>query len=260
MEFKLIRMKIESGVAQIILNRPDVMNALNFEMVTEIGIAVKALAENESIRVLIISGGGADFAAGADIPPMLDSNPEQARKRTFNNTFNAVEKLEIPVIAAVSGYALGGGLELALACDIRICSAEAKLGLPEIKLGIFPGAGGTQRLPKIIGTGRAKEMILTGNPINARKAYEYGLCNIITDGSPVDEALKLSGKFTMLSRTALSGAKRSLNFSMSSTLEAGIRFEEDLWSGCFSTEDQYEGMKAFIEKRKPVFTGKQRSL
>ena len=256
MEFKFIRMNIKDGITQIIMNRPEVMNALNFEMVTEIGTAVKIVSEDESSRVLIITGSGENFAAGADIPPMLDNTPEQARKRTFNKTFNAIEQLEIPVIAAISGYALGGGLELAISCDIRICSADAKLGLPEIRLGIFPGAGGTQRQPKIIGIGRAKEMILTGNPIDAQKAFEYGLCNILSDGSAAEEAFKLAGKFVMLSRTALSGAKRAVNFGTGSSLAEGINFEEDVWSGCFSTEDQHEGMKAFIEKRKPVFTGK----
>lgn len=256
MEFKFIILQAENGISQIILNRPDVMNALNFEMVSEIGKAVKIIAEDNDARTLIISGMGGNFAAGADIHPMIDSNPQQARKRTFNNTYNSIEKLEIPVIAAISGYALGGGLELALACDIRICSADAKLGLPEIKLGIFPGAGGTQRLPRIIGLGRAKEMILTGNPVDAQKALESGLCNIVSAGNPVDEALKLAVKFAALSQTALSGAKRAVNFSSESDLSAGISFEEDVWSGCFSTEDQHEGMKAFTEKRKPVFTGK----
>ena len=256
MKFEFITLQIENGIAQIILNRQEVMNALNFEMVCEIGNAINIVSENNNSRVLIISGKGENFAAGADIPPMLDNTPQQARKRTFNETYNSIEKLEIPVIAAISGYALGGGLELALACDIRICSADAKLGLPEIKLGVFPGAGGTQRLPRIIGLGRAKEMVLTGNPIDARKALDFGLCNIISDGDPVEEALKFAGKFTALSRTALSGAKRVVNFGTGSDLAAGISFEEDVWAGCFSTEDQREGMAAFIEKRKPVFTGK----
>jgi enoyl-CoA hydratase len=256
MEFKFIIMQIENGIAQIILNRQTVMNALNFEMVCEIGKAVNIISEDANARVLIISGKGDNFAAGADIHPMLDNTPQQARKRTFNNTYNSIERLEIPVIAAISGYALGGGLELALACDIRICSADAKLGLPEIKLGIFPGAGGTQRLPRIIGLGRAKEMILTGNPIDARKALDFGLCNIIADGDPIEEALKYAGKLAALSPTALSRAKRVLNFSSESNLISGINYEEDVWAGCFSTEDQREGMTAFIEKRKPVFTGK----
>lgn len=256
MEFKFIIMQIENGVAQIILNRPEVMNALNFEMICEIGKAVDIIAEDSNARVLIISGKGENFAAGADIPPMLDNTPQQARKKTFNNTYNSIEKLDIPVIAAISGYALGGGLELALACDIRICSADSKLGLPEIRLGIFPGAGGTQRLPRIIGLGRAKEMILTGNSVDACKALDYGLCNIISDGDPKVEALKFAGELAVLSRTALSCAKRVINFSSESNLASGINYEEDVWAGCFSTEDQHEGMTAFIEKRKPVFSGK----
>jgi enoyl-CoA hydratase len=256
MEFKLILLKMKEGIAQIILNRPDVLNALNLEMVAEIAEAVKIIQKNSDVRVLIISGIGGNFAAGADIPPMLELTPEQAVKRTFNYAYDSIENLGIPVIAAISGYALGGGLELALSCDIRICSHDAKLGLPEINLGIFPGAGGTQRLPKIIGTGRAKEMIFTGRPIDADKAVEYGLCNIISDGNPVDDALKMAEKFISLSACALAGAKRVVNFGIGRDLSTGIKFEEEVWSECFSTDDQHEGMKAFIEKRKPVFTGK----
>lgn len=256
MDFKFIKLEISDGIAQMILNRPGVMNALNFEMAGEIGTAVDIISNDTDIAALIISGSGENFAAGADIPPMLDNTPEQARKRTFNKTFNSVENLEVPVIAAISGYALGGGLELALACDIRVCSADARLGLPEIKLGIFPGAGGTQRLPKIIGAGRAREMILLGGIIDARKALEFGLCSIISAGSPVDKAVEFAMKFKALSKIALSGAKRAINFGIGNDLASGIRFEEEVWSGCFSSEDQYEGMKAFVEKRKPVFKGK----
>jgi len=162
----------------------------------------------------------------------------------------------IPVIAAISGYALGGGLELALACDIRICSADAKMGLPEIKLGIFPGAGGTQRLPKIIGTGRAKEMIFSGAIIGAERALEIGLVNGISEGSVFDEAMNMANIFRLLSPLALAAAKKAVNFGLGNDLHSGIKFEEEQWAGCFSTEDQREGMKAFSEKRKPVFTGK----
>jgi enoyl-CoA hydratase len=208
------------------------------------------------VGALIICGAEGNFAAGADIPPMINLNPQQARERTFNNAYNSIESLKIPVIAAISGYALGGGLELALACDIRICSADAILGLPEIKLGIFPGAGGTQRLPAIIGAGRAKDMIYTGKPVNASKALDYGLCNMVTENNLLDEAKKYASQLLKLSSAALAGAKRAVNFGTASDLAAGIQFEEDLWSLCFSTEDQKIGMQAFIDKEKPVFTGK----
>ena len=208
MEFKFIKMKVEDGIAQIILNRPEVLNALNIATGDEI-ISVSRILKNDSnIHALIISGIGANFAAGADIVPMMNATPLEARKLTFNRAYNSIESLDIPVIAAISGYALGGGLELALACDIRICSADAKMGLPEIRLGIFPGAGGTQRLPKIIGAGRAKEMIFTGIPVDAKRALEIGLVNAIAEGSVIDEALKMAKIFRNLSPVALGAAKR----------------------------------------------------
>ncbi len=256
MEFKLIKLETADGIAQIILNRPEVLNALNYEMVMEIAEAVRIISVDDNIKVLIISGTGGNFAAGADIPPMLNNNTQQARSRTFNNVFNSIENLGKPVIAAISGYALGGGLELALACDVRICSGDAKFGLPEIKLAIFPGAGGTQRLPRIIGTGRAKEMILTGCLIDAQKALNCGLCTSISGSDIMEDALKTAEIFLKLSPVALESAKRVINFGMNSSLASGIQYEEDVWSACFATDDQREGMKAFIEKRKPVFTGK----
>jgi enoyl-CoA hydratase len=205
---------------------------------------------------MIITGSGSNFAAGADIIPMMNASPQEARKLTFNRAFNSIESFELPVIAAISGYALGGGLELALACDIRICSEDAKMGLPEIKLGIFPGAGGTQRLPKIIGTGRAKDMIFTGAIIGAERAFEIGLVNSIAEDDVLNEVLKMAKIFRSLSPLTLGAAKRAVNFGLGNDLQAGIRFEEELWAGCFSTDDQREGMKAFSEKRKPEFTGR----
>lgn len=256
MNYNFIIYEKKQGLAVITLNRPEVLNALNYEMVCEIEDAAADIAESRDAAALIICGTKGNFAAGADIPPMLDLNPQQARERTFNRAYNMIENLEIPVIAAISGYALGGGLELALACDIRICSHDARLGLPEIKLGIFPGAGGTQRLPAIIGAGRAKDMIFTGSPVNAAKALEYGLCNMVTDNDVLEEAVKYASQFLKLSSAALAGAKRAVNFGTVANLAAGIQYEEDLWSLCFSTEDQRIGMQAFMDKKKPVFTGK----
>ena len=256
MDFKRIQFKIEDGIAQIVINRPEVLNALNIETGEEILEAAKSLKNENNIHALIISGSGANFAAGADVVAMVEAKPNDVRKLVFNRIFNFVESLDFPVIAAISGFALGGGLELALACDIRICSADAKLGMPEIKLGIFPGAGGTQRLPKIIGAGRAKEMIFTGIPVDAKKALEIGLVNAVAEGNVLDEAMKMAKIFRNLSPVALGAAKRVVNFGLGNDLQTGIRFEEEVWSGCFATEDQREGMKAFVEKRKPVFKGK----
>ncbi len=256
MKYRFIGFIIDEGIAQIKINRAEVLNALNIETGDEIIDVCNNLKKESSARAMIITGSGANFAAGADILPMMNASPQEARKLTFNRAFNSIESLELPVIAAISGYALGGGLELALACDFRICSVDAKMGLPEIKLGIFPGAGGTQRLPKIIGAGRAKEMIFTGAIIGAERALEIGLVNGISEGSVFDEALKMANIFCSLSPLALGAAKKAVNFGLGNDLQSGIKFEEELWAGCFSTEDQREGMKAFSEKRKPVFTGK----
>ncbi len=253
MDFKFIQFKVDDGIAQIMINRPEVLNALNIATGDEILEAAQHLKKQNNIYALVISGTGANFAAGADVLPMIKATPNEVRKLVFNRIYNVIESLDFPVIAAISGYAFGGGLELALACDIRICSAEAKMGLPEIKLGIFPGAGGTQRLPKIIGAGRAKEMIFTGNPVDAKKAYEIGLVNVVAEGSALDEAMKMAKIFRSLSPVALGAAKRVVNFGLGNDLQTGIKFEEEVWSGLFSTEDQREGMTAFAEKRKPVF-------
>jgi enoyl-CoA hydratase len=256
MKHRFIKFIIDDGIAQIKINRPEVLNALNIETGDEIIDVCNKLKKETGARAMIITGSGSNFAAGADFIPMMNASPQQARNLTFNRAFNSIESLEIPVIAAISGYALGGGLELALACDIRICSADAKMGLPEIKLGIFPGAGGTQRLPKIIGTGRAKEMIFSGAIIGAERALEIGLVNGISEGSVFDEAMNMANIFRLLSPLALAAAKKAVNFGLGNDLHSGIKFEEEQWAGCFSTEDQREGMKAFSEKRKPVFTGK----
>ncbi|HOP65228.1 MAG TPA: enoyl-CoA hydratase-related protein [Spirochaetota bacterium] len=256
MQFRFVQFSIDDGIARIIINRPEVLNALNIAAGDEIIKVTHSLKKERGVHALIISGIGGNFAAGADIVPMMNASPLEARELTFNRAYNSIENLDLPVIAAISGYALGGGLELALACDIRICSADAKMGLPEIKLGIFPGAGGTQRLPKIIGAGRAKEMIFTGVSVDAKRALEIGLVNSIAEGDVVEEAFRMAGIFRSLSPAALGAAKRAVNFGLGSDLQAGIRFEEEVWTGCFSTEDQREGMKAFSEKRKPEFTGK----
>ncbi|HPF06929.1 MAG TPA: enoyl-CoA hydratase-related protein [Spirochaetota bacterium] len=256
MKYRFIEFIIDDGIAQIKINRPEVLNALNIETGDEIIDVCNKLKKESSARAMIITGSGSNFAAGADIIPMMNASPQEARKLTFNRAFNSIESLELPVIAAISGYALGGGLELALACDFRICSEDAKMGLPEIKLGIFPGAGGTQRLPKIIGTGRAKEMIFTGAVIEAERAFEIGLVNSIAEDDVLNEALKMAKTFRSLSPLTLGAAKRAVNFGLGNDLQAGIRFEEELWAGCFSTDDQREGMKAFSEKRKPEFTGR----
>ncbi len=255
MDYRLLTLHVYNGIASITLNRPKVLNALNWELVTEIERAAGELHGDERVRAVVVAGSGGNFAAGADIGPMVERDPVEAKKFTFNSAFNALEDLPVPVIAAVSGYALGGGLELALACDFRICSADAKLGMPEIKLAIFPGAGGTQRLPRLIGLSRAKMMIFLGETVNAATALEWGLCDRIVDGDPVPEAMALAGKLAERAPIALRKSKQVVNRGYYGDLHGGIAMEEESWASLFSTEDQKEGMRAFMEKRKPAFIG-----
>jgi enoyl-CoA hydratase len=254
MNYEFIDVKIQDGIAIVSLNRPKALNALNKDMVMELDRAFDEMASDSLVKAVVITG-EKNFAAGADISNMLALSPEQAKEFSFRHTFNKIEDFPKPVIAAIPGFALGGGLELALTCDMRIASADAKLGFPEINLGIFPGAGGTQRLPRLIGSAWAKELIYTGAVINAAKAAEYGLVNMITE-NPLEEALKLAGKLAAKAPVALKLAKQCINLASDVDQKTGIEFEAATWSSTFATEDQREGMKAFVEKRKAVFTGK----
>ena len=253
---KYIKYEIENQIATITINRPEVLNALNKDLIDEFGLTIDNMMNEGNARVLIITGEGKSFAAGADIVQMIEMNPAQARGFIFSDVFNKIEALPIPVFAAIKGFALGGGLELALACDFRICNAKAKLGLPEIKLGIMPGAGGTQRLPKLIGLSHAREMIYFGDIIDAEKAYQWGLCDRVVEGDPLEQAKELAAKVIEKSPVALEAAKKTINYGIDKDLSSGIAFEVIVWSDLFSTADQKEGMRAFQEKRKPNFTGK----
>ncbi|MCP4722759.1 MAG: enoyl-CoA hydratase/isomerase family protein [Desulfobacteraceae bacterium] len=255
-EFKYILLQCKDKIASITLNRPKVLNALNHDLISELSLALDYLKDDTEICVLIISGGEKVFAAGADIENMVDITPEQARTFSFNDIFLKIEKLNFPVIAAIAGYALGAGFELALACDIRICSKDAQFGLPEIKLGIFPGGGGTQRLPRLIGQARAKEMIFFGNIIDADAAFHYGLCNKICKKNLMDEATSIAGKIASGPKVAMGLAKQVIDKGFNMDIGTGTSFETIAWAELFSTDDQKEGMKAFLAKRKPKFIGK----
>ena len=252
---KYLKYEFENQIAMITINRPEVLNALNSGLVSELDSLIDRVIEDRA-RALIIAGEGKNFAAGADIVEMMDLNPAQARDFGFSPVYDRIEALTIPVFAAIRGFALGGGLELTLACDFRILSTDAKLGLPEIKLGIMPGAGGTQRLPKLIGLGRAREMIFFGNIIDAGTALTWGLCERVVDGDPVEEALSMARKIVEKSPCAVQAAKKSINYGIDRDLASGIAYEAVVWGDLFSASDQKEGMKAFHEKRKPQFTGK----
>ncbi|HQE23206.1 MAG TPA: enoyl-CoA hydratase-related protein [Syntrophomonadaceae bacterium] len=253
MSYDYISLNTREKIAIISLQRPEALNALNHQMIKELEQAFIELEADESVRVVIITG-EKNFAAGADINDMLEFNPEQARTFSFRHCFARIEAFPKPVVAAISGFALGGGMELALVCDWRIADKTARLGLPEINLGIFPGAGGTLRLPRLIGAARAKEMIFSGRPINAEKALEYGLINQLADDA-LAEAIQTAEMLASKPPIALKLAKQCINQAFDVDGIKAIEFESIAWASCFATQDQREGMKAFMEKRKPEFTG-----
>lgn len=243
--------------AILTLTRPEVLNALNKEMVEELDEKVEELRRNKEVRVVIITGAEGNFVAGADIAAMINMVPEEARAFSFKDTFNKIADLPQPVIAAVDGYALGAGCELALTADICLATGRAKFGLPEITLGIIPGAGGSQRLPRLIGMPRAKELILTGNMIDAHKACEYGLINrVVNEEQLLEEAFKLADKIASRPPIAVNIAKHVINHGAGMETKTAIEMEAIAWANLFSSQDQKEGMQAFLEKRKPQFAGK----
>ncbi len=256
MEFASIRFSTANGVARIELNRPQVLNALNRQLIDELTLALAEVRVACDIRALIVSGTGGNFAAGADIAEMVDLDPEGAAAFSFSPAYDALASLPVPVIAAVDGYALGGGLELALACDIRICTPKARFGLPEIKIGIFPGAGGTQRLPRLIGHGRAREMIYTGKMIDAATAVSWGLCSQVIEDDLGAASAALAARIAGGPPLALAAAKAAMENGMQTGLGDAIAQESALWAGLFTSTDQKEGMRTFMEKRKPLFRGK----
>lgn len=247
----------ENGIARIQVERPEALNALNIKIIQRVGEILDELQEDKNVRVLIIGGEG-NFAAGADIKGMMECTPDEARAISFNPVFSKLEKLSIPTIAAIDGYALGGGLEFALACDIRIASERAKLGFPEINLGIMPGAGGTIRAPRLLGEAMAKELIFTGKQIDAKEAERIGLINHACAAEEfMDYVNKLAQTIAKKAPIAMKIAKETIHQGLTfNSVEDGIALEADVWGNLFETEDQKEGMRAFAEKRKPVYQGK----
>jgi enoyl-CoA hydratase len=253
MSYANILVEIDEGIAIVKLHRPEALNALNHQMIEELEQIFIELESNAAVRAVILTG-AKHFAAGADIHDMLEFSPEQARAFSFRHCFNRIEAFPKPVIAAISGFALGGGMELTLVCDWRIADNTAKFGLPEINLGIFPGAGGTLRLPRLIGSARAKEIIFSGNIISAEQALQYGLLNKIVD-DPLEEAKKTARLLASKPPIALKHAKQCINQAFDIDGIKAIEFESLAFANCFATQDQQEGMKAFAEKRKPKFNG-----
>ena len=253
---KNIVVEIESNVAILKINRPKMLNALNTETLKELEEAFNSLEENKSVRVIVLTGEGKAFVAGADISEMKDMSPEEARNFAAfgQKIFRKIETSEKPTIAAMNGFALGGGCELAMCCDIRLVSNKAKIGLPEVSLGITPGFAGTQRLPRIVGSAKAKELIFTAGTINAEEALEIGLVNrVIEDEELMEKAMEMANTIASRSFTAIKYAKKAVTTGSHVDMETANAIEADSFALCFASADQKEGMSAFLEKRKPKF-------
>ena len=260
MPYSNLLFTVEEEVATITFNRPRALNAMNLETMSELQAAATVCKNDENIKVLILTGGGEKaFVAGADISQMQNMRPAESLSfmELGNETLRLIETMSKPSIAAVNGYALGGGAEISMACDVRFASENAVFGQPEVSLGMMPGWGGTQRLPRLIGMGRAKELIMGGAHIDAKRAYEIGLVNrVLPADQLMTEARKFASKLAGLSGFALKMIKQSINFGYDLPTDNAIRLEVECCALCFSTDDQKEGMKAFLEKRKPTFTGR----
>lgn len=248
----------DAGIAVVTLCRPQALNALNLEMFGELNdLFGELLDKGNKVRVVILTGDGDKaFAAGTDINMMmgLELFEVSARAMSVYQAQGRIENFPVPVIAAINGVALGGGCEVAMACDIRIASTEAKFGQPEINLGIIPGGGGTQRLARLVGLARAKEMVYTGSIINAQRAYEIGLVNkVVVAGELMNEAKNMAVKIAAKSLPILKLAKNAIDYGANQNLEEGLLHEMKCFTDCFRTTDQKEGMQAFVERRKPEF-------
>lgn len=256
-EEPLILQSIDGAVATLTLNRPKALNALSAELMVELASAIEALDEDERVRCLVLTGGPRVFAAGADIKAMADAQPMDIVRRRTVAGWERIRRCRKPIIAAVSGYALGGGCELVMLCDIIIASETAQFGQPEINIGVIPGAGGTQRLARAIGPYRAMELILTGKTIGAREAHEAGLVNRVcpVEGF-LEEAQRLAAEIASRAPIAVQFAREAVRYGIENTLREGLELERRNFYLLFDTEDQKEGMQAFIEKRKAEYKGK----
>ncbi|WP_319406919.1 enoyl-CoA hydratase-related protein [uncultured Desulfosarcina sp.] len=249
----------QDGVAVITLNRPEVMNSFNFALLHALAERIADIRFDPLVRVVIITGAGdRAFCSGADLKERSTLSPVQVKEYIFTirNLFTAIEQLNKPVIAAVNGVALGGGTELALASDIRIAAETATMGLTEARLAIIPGAGGTQRLPRLVGKGKAKELIFTGKRISAAEALEIGLVNkVCAPELLIDNCRQMAAEICETGPVAIEQAKYAINYGMETDLSTGLAIESNAYWVCIPTEDRLEGLAAFREKRKPVYKG-----
>ncbi len=257
MSYSNIDVKTKNFITTIKINREKAFNALNEETIIELNTAVEEISKSQETKAVIISGAGSKaFIAGADITMFLNNSPLGIRKviLLLQDVLNKIEDLKVPVIASINGFCLGGGLELAMACDLRIASENAKLGQPEIKLGLIPGAGGTQRLSRLVGNGLAKEIIMLGDNISPEKAKEIGLVNWVVPAENLDqETNKIAERLVEGPSFALNMAKEAINRGTEMSLLDAIRMEAELFSLCFTHEDVQEGVNAFLKKQKPEF-------
>lgn len=256
-EFILVTEQVAPHIALIQLNRPKELNALNLQLMGEVRDALKSLDENDAVRVIIITGNERAFAAGADIKQMSGKNAIDMLQIDQFSTWDQIKKTKKPIIAAVSGFALGGGCELVMHCDCVVASETAQFGQPEIKIGVMPGAGGTQRLPRAVGKALAMEMVLTGEFISAERALQAGLINkIVPVEVLMEETIRMAKAMAKNSPIALQLAKEAVLKSFENNLTEGLYLERKNFYMLFATEDQKEGMAAFVEKRKPEFKGR----
>lgn len=262
LSFTKVQYVKEGGVATITLNNPAKYNALDLDLRMELKQALEAAANDSSIRVVVLRGAGGNFSAGADIRVFLDWRPEDA-VRTWNQLGTSmvlstiIRQMQKPVVAVVEGYCLGGGFELAMSCDLIVAAEDAVLGLPEINLGFIPGGGGTQRLARLVGEKKAKQLIFLGERVSAKEMERLGVVNLAVPREKLDETVKeLVDKLLSKPPLALAAAKEAINTALETSLSAGLRTELMIFSSLFATEDQKEGAKAFLEKRKPVWKGR----
>lgn len=259
MDFENLILEYHDHIALLKINRPKALNALNGETLTELSKAFALIADDTNIRVVLLTGSGEKaFVAGADIAQMSSMNSQQARRfsQLGHNVMNQIENLPQPVIAVVNGFALGGGTELAMSCDLRLASEKAKFGQPEVTLGLLAGFGGTQRLARLVGSGRASEILFTGDMIDAQEAYRIGLVNrVYSQDELMNEAMKLAQKISSRAPLGVQLSKTAIQRGQNMDIVTGQDYEAEVFAQLFSTQDQKEGCSAFLEKRQANFQG-----